>query len=89
MANLEGIRKKFTVAKDKDIKEHLNQHEQEELYSLLELVEVRKKVKKTRTADREAGTDKFYTPNTYLIINTDEPYADEVIDIMKKHGHWG
>lgn len=25
----------------------------------------------------------------YLVINQDEPYADEVIEIMKKHGHWG
>ena len=27
--------------------------------------------------------------NTYLVINTDEPYADEVIAILKRHGHWG
>lgn len=27
--------------------------------------------------------------NRYLVINTDEPYADEVIEILKKHGHWG
>jgi hypothetical protein len=26
--------------------------------------------------------------NTYLVINTDEPYADEVIEILKKNGHW-
>ncbi|HWR19069.1 MAG TPA: hypothetical protein VN608_05555 [Clostridia bacterium] len=25
----------------------------------------------------------------YIVINTDEPYASEVIEIMKKHGHWG
>jgi chemotaxis regulatin CheY-phosphate phosphatase CheZ len=24
----------------------------------------------------------------YIVINTDEPYAEEVIEIMKKHGHW-
>lgn len=27
--------------------------------------------------------------NSYLVINTDEVYADEVIEIMKRHGHWG
>ena len=27
--------------------------------------------------------------NEYLVINTDEPYAPEVIEIMKRHGHWG
>lgn len=25
----------------------------------------------------------------YLVINTDEPYADEIINILKKNGHWG
>jgi hypothetical protein len=33
--------------------------------------------------------DKKNTNKTYLVINTDEPYADEVIEIMKRHGHWG
>lgn len=27
--------------------------------------------------------------NTYLAINTDEPYAEQIIEIMKQHGHWG
>lgn len=27
--------------------------------------------------------------NSYLVINQDEPYAAEVIEIMKRHGHWG
>lgn len=25
----------------------------------------------------------------YLVINTDEPYAPEVIEILKRNGHWG
>lgn len=32
---------------------------------------------------KEAGKK----PNTYIVINRDEPYADQVIGIMKKHGH--
>lgn len=27
--------------------------------------------------------------NAYLIINVDEPYAEEVAGIMKSNGHWG
>jgi hypothetical protein len=27
--------------------------------------------------------------NKYLVINVDEPYADEVIEILKRNGHWG
>jgi len=26
--------------------------------------------------------------NSYIVINTDEVYADEVKEILKRHGHW-
>lgn len=26
--------------------------------------------------------------NSYIVINTDEPYVKEIIEVMKKHGHW-
>jgi len=26
--------------------------------------------------------------NEYLVINTDEPYAEEIIEILKRNGHW-
>ena len=29
------------------------------------------------------------TDNEYLVINVDEPYAPEIIEILKKNGHWG
>ncbi len=25
----------------------------------------------------------------YIVINEDETYADEVIEILKRNGHWG
>lgn len=25
----------------------------------------------------------------YLVINTDEPYAPEIIEILKRNDHWG
>lgn len=25
----------------------------------------------------------------YIVINTDEPYIQEIIEVMKKHNHWG
>ena len=27
--------------------------------------------------------------NSYIVINTDESYIDEVVEILKRHGHWG
>jgi hypothetical protein len=29
------------------------------------------------------------TGNEYLVINTDETYTPEIIDILKRNGHWG
>lgn len=26
--------------------------------------------------------------NTYLVINTDESYAPEIVEILKTNGHW-
>lgn len=25
----------------------------------------------------------------YIVVNTDEPYAQEIIEILKRNGHWG
>lgn len=33
--------------------------------------------------------DRKKKDNTYLVINTDEPYAPEVVEILKRNGHWG
>lgn len=27
--------------------------------------------------------------NDYIVINQDEPYINEIIEVMKRHGHWG
>lgn len=26
--------------------------------------------------------------NSYIVINMDEPYIQEIIDVMRRHGHW-
>ena len=28
------------------------------------------------------------TVSRYIVVNLDEPYADEVRDVLKKHGDW-
>lgn len=41
----------------------------------------------TRAIDSvHAATGK--PPNRYAVVNLDEPYANEVIEIMRRHGHW-
>ncbi|MGR0121322.1 hypothetical protein [Bacillus halotolerans] len=66
---------KFIVLKADDIKDHLNWGERAILRTLMERVR----------AGREAAGKAV---NNYVVINQDEPYINEVTDIMKKHGHW-
>lgn len=39
--------------------------------------------------DLQRISDKINSNNEYLVVNLDEPYAEEVIEILKRHGHWG
>lgn len=82
MANLDGMKMKFTVIKNNDIDKYLSG---EDAFGIL----------KRRWLDNSLGIingmrySEGKKKNTYIVINTDEPYADEVIEIMKRHGHWG
>ncbi|WP_089282296.1 hypothetical protein [Anaerovirgula multivorans] len=77
MANLEGGSfNKFIIFKCEDADKYLPLHDK------IDLVHIQRQINEGKAVQGKKD-------NTYLIINTDEPYADEVIDIMKKHGHWG
>jgi len=78
MANLEGIKTKYVVIKIEDYFKYVKSpFKAAMLNNDLEDIEKGRKV------------DGKNPKNTYLVINTDEPYADEVIEIMKRNGHWG
>lgn len=68
---------KFIVLKTEDVKKHCTEKER------LDLFESVQSIGKGRESEGKP------VENRYLVINTDEPYADEVIEILKKHGHWG
>ncbi|MFF2909986.1 hypothetical protein [Paenibacillus sp. NPDC057934] len=75
MENLQGMDHKFFIAKKEDV-ENLDQGNRNLFRYILN--EIHKQ--------RQAAGKK---ENTYIMINTDEPYADEVIEILKRNGHWG
>lgn len=77
MANLEGMVMKYTVVKNADVSAYLTEQERMVFASMLA------RVMSKRIFNGQAPENK------YLVINTDEIYADQVIDIMKDHGHWG
>lgn len=77
MANLEGGDfGKFTVLNNKDVEKYITIGGKIELKALCEVISNGRKL--------DGKKD-----NAYLVINTDEPYVDEIIEILKRNGHWG
>jgi hypothetical protein len=78
MSNIpEGWKPKFTVLKNEDIEKHLTSPMKHSLVMMCDEIESGRKLE---------GKSKC---NSYVVINLNEPYAEEVIEIMKRHGHWG
>lgn len=67
---------KYTVIKNDDIEQYMNDREKLILQELLYSMNQRKK---------KEGKE---TNNQYLVINTDEQYAPQVIEILKANDHW-
>lgn len=66
---------KFAVAKIEDIDNLLPADQSQKFYSLLNSIDGARKLQ-----------GKPY--NSYIVINLDEPYAGDVVEIMKANGHW-
>jgi len=73
-----GAKRKFIVIKIDDLIKHVNS-----AFKLAMLDNDLKDIQAGRKADGKEPCPE------YLVINTDEPYAGEIIDIMKRNGHWG
>lgn len=65
------------VIKKDDLTKYLNSQE----YNALS--EVLCKINQGRSLDKRP------TDHRYIIVNMDEPFVDEVISVLEKHGHWG
>lgn len=80
MANTEGMHKKYLgIFKKEDIFKYLDMEQRAQLGMIGAAID------NGRRLDGKPPA----VNNTYLVINTDEPYADEVIEILKRNGHWG
>lgn len=77
MPEISGMEMKFTAIKNEDVEKYLDTRDKSELSRILWKIE---------QSRYEEGKE---TTNTYLMINTDEPYISEIIDILKANGHWG
>jgi len=67
--------RKYVIIKVDDVQKNLTQEEVENLRHILHHIsEIRKLTGKK--------------DNTYLVINTNEPYAGQIAQILKDHGHY-
>lgn len=78
MADTNEMAEKFTVWKNEDIESYLTEQQKNNLVIYGGIIMMGRIL-----AGKEKGE------NGYFVINTDESYAGEVIEILKKNGHWG
>jgi hypothetical protein len=77
----EGFERKFTVINERDFRQYVPASLREEFRVIFN--QVADWIEDGRRMD---GKTPF---NNYVVINLDEPYIDEIIEIMKRHDHWG
>lgn len=75
MVNLSELKIKFAVTKLEDVK-YLNESERAQLENILN------KIESGRISEGKKE-------NTYLVVNTDEVYVGDIVETLKRHGHWG
>lgn len=77
----EGFKRRYTVINESDLEKYVLEPIKEDFQNQFNLVAAW--IEDGRMKD---GKQPY---NNYLVVNLDEPYANEVIEIMKRHGHWG
>lgn len=77
MSELAGIKVRFTVIKNEDAENYLDDRDKSELSHILW------KIQELRHLNGKPAL------NTYLVVNTDEPYATDIVRIMQANNHWG
>ncbi|WNF36437.1 hypothetical protein RJD24_18745 [Bacillaceae bacterium IKA-2] len=77
---LEGRERKYTILNEKDIEKYGDKREVEKMNRAIENVIIDIEIGRVKD-----GKQPF---NSYIVINVDEPYVNEIVEIMKRHGHF-
>lgn len=77
----EGFERRFTVINERDFDQHVPDPVKEDFRMTFNNVAAW-----IEDGRLQEGKQPF---NSYIVINLDEPYIEEIIEIMKRHGHWG
>jgi len=67
---------KYLIIKHEDIYKYTSQEDQIDLSRIL------KNIREGRSEDSKS------TSNKYFVINVDESYAEDVVEILRKNNHW-
>ncbi|QAS54600.1 hypothetical protein HLI_09215 [Halobacillus litoralis] len=76
---LEGRERKYTIINERDREKYLTPEEKRKLDSAL--FHYLSKIEDGRARD---GKEPF---NSYLVVNVDEPYSNEIAETIKRNGH--
>ena len=73
---LGGNFNKFVILNKSDMGKHLSYDRRNDIFE-------------SSIAIHEGRLREGKKDNTYLVINVDESYAPEIVEILKRNGHWG
>lgn len=77
---LEGKERQYTIINERDVDKYLSIGEQQDLAIVLDRI--------LGNIEHGRGKEGKNPHNSYIVINTDEPYIDEIVEVMKRHGHF-
>lgn len=77
---LEGRERRYTILNERDIAKYASREQAEIMNDAIDDV-----LREVETGREIEGKKPF---NSYIVINLDEPYIDEIIEVMKRNGHW-
>jgi len=61
----------------------------EDLFLYLDAEEYKSIVRVAEKVNQGRFKDGRQTESTYIVVNTDERYIDEIIEVLKLHNAWG
>ncbi|ANY70424.1 hypothetical protein BBD42_30955 [Paenibacillus sp. BIHB 4019] len=76
---IKGMQRKYIVHKIEDVESYLSATQRAQIGVIGATIDSR------RIEEGKAPASN----NSYIVINTDESYAAEIVEILKRHGHWG
>lgn len=76
----EGLKRRFTIINEHDLNRYLEDEEIEHFEEALNKI-----VEKIEYGRESEGKKPF---NSYVVINLDEPYVNDIIRVMQRNGHW-